>query len=595
MQWIVEERLAFNLLRISKRVELLDRHRLFKELDSLFGNDPLAVIWDLSEVEHFQERSLGVFAGGIITLRLRRTPQVLILRDPELRRRLQEVGVLGPLAVVPSETEAMHALLDRIPKKYDEFFCKILVENDILTPQELKDLLLMYEREGRPGDFGGLLLREGKVRPEEILETIAHQKTLLGDLLVQCGSISDEDLHLAMHQPREDGEKLGDLLLRLGLVSNEDIYEGLKRQFKRRQKIAQHRPSPEAKASEISPPRSARLGEILLEKRLLSKEDLERSLQLQVQSSGREKLGDILVRLGFVSDSDLYKALLTQYERSRNESLSGEVRSALEALISRLSHKDPLMIRQASEGLLALGRPALQVLSTALRSPSPGLRQGAAEILGISLDFTAIPTLIEGLEDPIPRVRNECYWSLIRITSQGISAEEPARWQEFWKSLDAKSLPPLAETVSSHREEMARLLATTLQEGRSLESFDLEYRSGKEDWKGGHVRLQIRGDGLVHALKVESGESQLFLGRLKTTETQEIFRSFASAGILFVDTARTRDDPGETRHSIALRVGNQYYRRSMLYYRELFQHWNFRSFETRLKDLLRRVSHGAIL
>ena len=55
------------------------------------------------------------------------------------------------------------------------------------------------------------------------------------------------------------------------------------------------------------------------------------------------------------------------------------------------------------------------------------------------------------------------------------------------------------------------------------------------------------------------------------------------------------DDSAETRHELALRIGNRYYRRSALYYRDLFQHWNYRSFETRLRDLIRRISRGAVL
>src|SRR5579863_6837240 len=56
-----------------------------------------------------------------------------------------------------------------------------------------------------------------------------------------------------------------------------------------------------------------RLGEILLERRLITGEDLDRALELQRERPG-EKLGKILVDLGFIAMRDVLSALAEQLQ-----------------------------------------------------------------------------------------------------------------------------------------------------------------------------------------------------------------------------------------------------------------------------------------
>ena len=56
-----------------------------------------------------------------------------------------------------------------------------------------------------------------------------------------------------------------------------------------------------------------RLGEILLERRLISQEDLARALELQKERPG-DKIGKILVDLGLISARDVLAALSHQLE-----------------------------------------------------------------------------------------------------------------------------------------------------------------------------------------------------------------------------------------------------------------------------------------
>ena len=56
-----------------------------------------------------------------------------------------------------------------------------------------------------------------------------------------------------------------------------------------------------------------RLGEILLERKLITVEDLDRALELQRERGG-EKLGKILVDLGFIAMRDVLSALAEQLQ-----------------------------------------------------------------------------------------------------------------------------------------------------------------------------------------------------------------------------------------------------------------------------------------
>lgn len=56
-----------------------------------------------------------------------------------------------------------------------------------------------------------------------------------------------------------------------------------------------------------------RLGDLLISLGLLTQDQLSRALEVQRQSSKKERLGIILQRLGFVTPKDLYQALSRQF------------------------------------------------------------------------------------------------------------------------------------------------------------------------------------------------------------------------------------------------------------------------------------------
>src|ERR1700674_4061476 len=60
------------------------------------------------------------------------------------------------------------------------------------------------------------------------------------------------------------------------------------------------------------PRRTARLGEILLERRQIEREELDRALEIQKERG--DKLGKILVDLGFIAMRDVLAALAEQLD-----------------------------------------------------------------------------------------------------------------------------------------------------------------------------------------------------------------------------------------------------------------------------------------
>ena len=58
---------------------------------------------------------------------------------------------------------------------------------------------------------------------------------------------------------------------------------------------------------------SQRLGDLLVKEKVLSPEQLEKALEAQKQSGGKDRLGSVLVKLGYLSDDDVTNFLSRQY------------------------------------------------------------------------------------------------------------------------------------------------------------------------------------------------------------------------------------------------------------------------------------------
>ncbi|MGV1098227.1 GspE/PulE/PilB domain-containing protein [Thiovibrio sp. JS02] len=100
------------------------------------------------------------------------------------------------------------------------------------------------------------------------------------------------------------------------------------------------------------------LGQLLLEKKLVTQDQINEALRLQV--SGGRRLGYLLIKMGYLNDEQLLKALAEQLEVpiiNIDEKFSNEVRSAVPRYLCQ------------KYSLIPLGRKNHNILSVAMADP----------------------------------------------------------------------------------------------------------------------------------------------------------------------------------------------------------------------------------
>jgi len=116
----------------------------------------------------------------------------------------------------------------------------------------------------------------------------------LGEMLMEKGLISRDQLKQALRVQQEKGGLIGEILIALGYVKNQDISWAVERQ-KELDKKGSHK----------------LIGELLMARKLITKEQLNTGLAIQQEKGGL--IGEILVALGYVEEADIALALTSQY------------------------------------------------------------------------------------------------------------------------------------------------------------------------------------------------------------------------------------------------------------------------------------------
>ena len=209
-----------------------------------------------------------------------------------------------------------------------------------------------------------------------------------------------------------------------------------------------------------------KLGEILIERGLLTPEDLERALGIQRERSG-EKIGRILIDLGFLAQRDLLLALSEQLGLSV-ASLDGP--PAVTPETERLS---PRFLRQARALPLAVDGTTLRL---AMADP---LDFETLSVVRVVTGLTVEPELATEAEilDAIERYYGE---EEKEIATSGLDGEESAADLEQLR--DMASEAPVIRLVNA-------MIATAVEKRASdihIEPFEKEFR----------VRYRI--DGVLH-------------------------------------------------------------------------------------------------
>ena len=112
----------------------------------------------------------------------------------------------------------------------------------------------------------------------------------IGDVLVDHGLITESQLQEALKLQRERGQRIGEVILAQGWITASEFYSALTDHF-----------------------RKGRIGDLLVERGLLSEERLMEALQLQREWGTR--IGDIILAKGWVRPFLFYQVMATHFDK----------------------------------------------------------------------------------------------------------------------------------------------------------------------------------------------------------------------------------------------------------------------------------------
>ena len=121
---------------------------------------------------------------------------------------------------------------------------------------------------------------------------MAQKGTKIGEILLAQGLIDEDQLQHAMNEHQRTGLMLGKVIVRLGFVDEETMASILGEQITLKQK--------------------KRLGEILLEQKIVKQEDIDEALAMQKRTG--QKIGKCLLELKRVSEEKLLDVLSAQLD-----------------------------------------------------------------------------------------------------------------------------------------------------------------------------------------------------------------------------------------------------------------------------------------
>jgi hypothetical protein len=187
---------------------------------------------------------------------------------------------------------------------------RILLDGEFISPEELKRAL--EEQKHTNELLGEILVQMGLLDPidlkavlsisrdlasfEDAVKLAAGVRRNLGDLLLQAGRITPDQLELALQEQKQTGEKLGEVLVRHGLINSNEINAVLA--FQQNQEIEGQKPG------------LLRLGEILVATNQISRDQL--NIALAKQKLSRKNIGDILIEEGYIHSQQLFYGLNLQ-------------------------------------------------------------------------------------------------------------------------------------------------------------------------------------------------------------------------------------------------------------------------------------------
>ena len=178
-------------------------------------------------------------------------------------------------------------------------------------------------------------------------------KLRIGELLVSRGLISNDQLNEALEQQQSEGGRLGDIILARRWVTTVEFYDALTDHFRR-----------------------GRIGDLLLEKELITEHQLTEILEAQKQWGTR--FGDIILAKGYVKPFFLSQVLADHFDKPNIDMLKDK-------LDERLVDRDSLSTY--SENLFVPWRRENGLLKVAVVDVTPELLEIVDRVVGEPFDF----------------------------------------------------------------------------------------------------------------------------------------------------------------------------------------------------------------
>lgn len=168
------------------------------------------------------------------------------------------------------------------------------------------------------GKIGTKLLNRGYITEEQLKFAVEYQKEhggLIGNILIENNFITSKDLEYFINTSKFS--RLGERLIQSKLINQKQLINAMNYQNDNGGRIGDilvylkyitQKQLDDFLAIDNRP--KIPIGELLMEKGKITKEQLDEALELQKKSGG--KLGDVLLFLKYITPEDLYRDLATQ-------------------------------------------------------------------------------------------------------------------------------------------------------------------------------------------------------------------------------------------------------------------------------------------
>jgi len=154
---------------------------------------------------------------------------------------------------------------------------------------------------------------------------------MLGQILLQRGHILEEHIHQALKVQRATALRMGDILVKIGACPRPAVIEALQHQASLRRLRGSLTPElpdidhPETRGTGLKLVGEVLLGEILVERGVITRRQLERALEVQKSTGAR--VGEALVKLGATTMGQIENALRLQGKDRRFRGSESDTRT----------------------------------------------------------------------------------------------------------------------------------------------------------------------------------------------------------------------------------------------------------------------------